>query len=87
MDNNAEHRREYQRKYYQDHKEKAREYQRLYNKTHKRKGTERQGRANPVLVQEKKRMAFNSFDLMHLYDDRFAKVVNQICCGERIFTM
>ena len=32
----GEKRREYQRRYYQAHKEKAKEYQRTYNKTHKK---------------------------------------------------
>ena len=33
----AEARREYQRQYYQKHKDKAKEYQRQYNLTHKKK--------------------------------------------------
>ncbi len=44
----AEARREYQRRYYQMHKEKAKEYQRQYNLTHKKKLGE--DAANPILL-------------------------------------
>ena len=51
----AEARREYQRNYYQMHKEKAKEYQRLYNLTHKKKRGGR-GKANFMCPRDATRM-------------------------------
>ena len=57
-------RREYQRQYYQRHKEKAKEYQRQYNLTHKKKARGR-GKANFDCPREEVRSTFNTADLMH----------------------
>ncbi|MFQ5500161.1 MAG: hypothetical protein ACE5FH_10875, partial [Candidatus Zixiibacteriota bacterium] len=60
----AEARRDYQRRYYQMHKEKAKEYQRQYNLTHKKKARG-QGKSSLVAPREVIRTTFHAADLMH----------------------
>jgi hypothetical protein len=82
----AEARREYQRRYYQLHKEKAKEYQRQYNLTHKKKarGGSRSGFKAPRQVV---RTTLNAEDLMHSPAEKTIKMLEQIIKGERLFTM
>jgi hypothetical protein len=80
-------RREYQRQYYQKHKEKAKEYQRQYNLTHKKKVRGGRGKASFECPREKKRMTFNTADLMHSPSEKTLKMLKQILSGDRIFTM
>ena len=61
---NAEARREYQRRYYQMHKEKAKEYQRQYNLTHKKKARRGRGKGSDA-AREVIRTTVNTTDLMH----------------------
>jgi len=82
----AEARREYQRRYYQMHKEKAKEYQRLYNLTHKKKRGGR-GKANFVCPREATRMTFNTCDLMSAPVEKTIRMLEKIISGERLFTM
>jgi hypothetical protein len=82
----AEARREYQRRYYQMHKEKAKEYQRLYNLTHKKKRGGR-GKANFICPREATRMTFNTCDLMNAPVEKTIKMLEKIIAGERLFTM
>lgn len=82
----AEARREYQRRYYQMHKEKAKEYQRLYNLTHKKKRGGR-GKANFDCPREATRMTFNTCDLMNSPVEKTIKMLEKIISGERLFTM
>ncbi len=82
----AEARREYQRRYYQTHKEKAKEYQRLYNLTHKKKRGGR-GKANFDCPREAARMTFNTCDLMNSPIEKTIKMIEKIIAGERLFTM
>ena len=82
----AEARREYQRRYYQMHKEKAKEYQRQYNLTHKKKARGR-GRAGVSAQREVVRSTFNTTDLMHSPVEKTLKMLEQIIKGERFFTM
>ncbi|MDF1544795.1 MAG: hypothetical protein P1R58_06790 [bacterium] len=82
----AEARREYQRRYYQMHKEKAKEYQRQYNLTHKKKARGR-GRAGFSANREVVRSTFNTTDLMHSPVEKTIKMLEQIIKGERFFTM
>ena len=82
----AEARREYQRRYYQMHKEKAKEYQRQYNLTHKKKARGR-GRAGFSANREVVRSTFNTTDLMHSPVEKTLKMLEQIIKGERFFTM
>ena len=79
-------RQEYQRRYYQEHKEKAKEYQRLYNLEHKKKRGGR-GKANFIAPREARKMAFNAHDLMAAHDDRAVWMLDQILSRERLFTM
>ena len=80
-------RREYQRRYYQLHKEKAKEYQRQYNLTHKKKARGGRGKANFVCPREVVRMTFNTADLMHSPVEKTIKMLEKIINGERLFTM
>jgi len=80
-------RREYQRQYYQKHKEKAKEYQRQYNLTHKKKVRGGRGKASFECPREKKRMTFNSADLMHSTSEKTLEMLKQILAGDRMFTM
>ncbi len=80
-------RREYQRQYYQKHKEKAKEYQRQYNLTHKKKVRGGRGKASFECPREKQRMTFNTADLMHSPSEKTLQMLKQILSGDRIFTM
>jgi hypothetical protein len=80
-------RREYQRRYYQMHKEKAREYQRQYNLTHKKKAKGGRGKANFVCPREVVRATFNTSDIMHAPVEKTLKILEKIISGERLFTM
>jgi len=82
----VEARREYQRQYYQMHKEKAKEYQRQYNLTHKKKARGR-GRSGSEASREVVRSTFNTTDLMHSPVEKTIKMLEQIIKGERMFTM
>jgi hypothetical protein len=75
-------RREYQRRYYLAHKEKAKEYQRKYNLKHKKKP-----KKQAFASRELKRQTFNASDLMHSPMGKTAKMVQKIIKGERLFTM
>jgi len=80
-------RREYQRRYYQMHKEKAKEYQRLYNLTHKKKVRGGRGKANFICQREVVRNTFNSSDIMHAPVEKTLKILEKIINGDRFFTM
>ncbi|UCC44517.1 MAG: hypothetical protein JSU65_00915 [Candidatus Zixiibacteriota bacterium] len=82
----AEARREYQRRYYQMHKEKAKEYQRQYNLTHKKKARGR-GKSSFDAPREVVRSTFNTADLMHSPVEKTLKMLEKIINGERLFTM
>ena len=83
----AEARREYQRRYYQMHKEKAKEYQRQYNLTHKKKARGGRGKTGFAAQREVVRSTFNTADLMHSPVEKTLKMLEQIIKGERMFTM
>ena len=83
----AEARREYQRRYYQMHKEKAKEYQRQYNLTHKKKANGAKGRDGFTAPREVVRTTFNSTDLMHAPVEKTVRMLEKIIKGERFFTM
>jgi len=83
----AEARREYQRRYYQMHKEKAKEYQRQYNLTHKKKANGGRGRSSFVAPREVVRRTFNTNDLMHAPVEKTVRMLEKIIRGERFFTM
>ena len=80
-------RREYQRRYYQLHKEKAKEYQRQYNLTHKKKARGGRGKANFVCPREVVRSTFNTADIMHSPVEKTLKMLEKIINGDRLFTM
>ncbi len=80
-------RREYPRRYYQMHKEKAKEYQRLYNLTHKKKVRGGRGKANFMCPREVIRNTFNTSDIMHAPVEKTLKILEKIINGERFFTM
>jgi len=82
----AEARREYQRRYYQLHKEKAKEYQRQYNLTHKKKARGK-GKVGFAAPREVVRSTFNTTDLMHSPVEKTLKMLEQIINGDRFFTM
>ena len=83
----AEARREYQRRYYQMHKEKAKEYQRQYNLTHKKKLRAGRGKSSFVAQREVIRTTFHSSDLMHAPVEKTVRMIDKILSGERFFTM
>ena len=82
----AEARREYQRRYYQMHKEKAKEYQRQYNLTHKKKARIGRGKGSDA-PREVIRTTFNTNDLMHSPVEKTIRMLEKIINGERFFTM
>lgn len=84
---NAEARREYQRRYYQMHKEKAKEYQRQYNLTHKKKARGGRGKVSFIAPREVVRNTYNTTDLMHSPVEKTLKMLEKIIRGERFFTM
>ena len=83
----AEARREYQRRYYQMHKEKAKEYQRQYNLTHKKKARGGRGKSSFSASREVVRSTFNTGDIMHSPVEKTIKMLEKIIRGERLFTM
>lgn len=83
----AEARREYQRRYYQLHKEKAKEYQRQYNLTHKKKLRAGRGKSNFSAPREVVRSTFNTADIMHSPVEKTVRMLEKIIRGERLFTM
>ena len=84
----AEARREYQRRYYQMHKEKAKEYQRQYNLTHKKKVRGGGGGKSAfVAPREVVRTTFNTNDIMHSPVEKTVRILEKIIKGERLFTM
>ena len=83
----AEARREYQRRYYQTHKEKAKEYQRQYNLTHKKKARAGRGKSSCSASREVVRTTFNTTDIMHSPVEKTLKMLEKIIKGERMFTM
>lgn len=83
----AEARREYQRRYYQMHKEKAKEYQRQYNLTHKKKLRGGRGKSNFAAPREVVRSTFNTADIMHSPVEKTVRMLEKIIRGERLFTM
>jgi hypothetical protein len=83
----AEARREYQRRYYQMHKEKAKEYQRQYNLTHKKKARAGRGKSSFESSREVVRSTFNTADIMHAPVEKTLKMLEKIIKGERLFTM
>lgn len=84
---NAEARREYQRRYYQMHKEKAKEYQRQYNLTHKKKLRSGPGKTGQAAPREVVRATFNTADIMHAPVEKTIRILEKIIKGERFFTM
>ncbi|MFZ1683431.1 MAG: hypothetical protein WAU88_04790 [Candidatus Zixiibacteriota bacterium] len=83
----AEARREYQRRYYQMHKEKAKEYQRQYNLTHKKKLRGGRGKTGGSASREVVRSTFNTADIMHSPVEKTVRMLEKIIRGERLFTM
>ncbi|MEW6411555.1 MAG: hypothetical protein AB1483_03675 [Candidatus Zixiibacteriota bacterium] len=83
----AEARREYQRRYYQMHKEKAKEYQRQYNLTHKKKARGGRGKSNFIAPREVVRSTYNTTDIMHSPVEKTIRILEKIIKGERFFTM
>jgi hypothetical protein len=83
----AEARRDYQRRYYQMHKEKAKEYQRQYNLTHKKKLRGGRGKSNFAASREVVRSTFNTADIMHSPVEKTVRMLEKIIRGERLFTM
>ncbi len=86
----TEARREYQRRYYQTHKEQAKEYQRQYNLTHKKKQTSRLGRGREASFNAPRQViktTFNTNDLMHAPVEKTIRMLEKIINGERFFTM
>lgn len=75
-------RREYQRQYYQAHKEKAKEYQRQYNLTHKKKKGPR-GSTNQKAVREAIRRVMNSAEFMTADAVKAAKMLQDVLDGKR----
>jgi len=80
-------RREYQRRYYQMHKEKAKEYQRRYNLTHKKKLRSGRGKSGREAPREVVRSTFNTADIMHSPVEKTIRILEKIIKGERFFTM
>ena len=80
-------RREYQRRYYQLHKDKAKVYQIHYNLSHKYKVRGVLGKANFICPREVVRGTFNTADIMHAPVEKTLKILEKIISGERLFTM
>jgi hypothetical protein len=73
-------RREYQRRYYAAHKDKARIYQHHYNQTHKKK-------ARPAAPRRVVRTTFTRSDIMHLpFGGGTERILNDIVQGRKSLT-
>ena len=84
-DEQVQWRREYQRKYYLEHREKAKEYQRLYNLRTKKKRTPRQLRFTQLHAAEREavKSSFTRHDLQKMQPDQLVVTVNRITAGAR----
>ncbi|MFA5052013.1 MAG: hypothetical protein WC544_03050 [Patescibacteria group bacterium] len=82
----AKARQEYQRRYYQLHKEKAKEYQRQYNLKHKKKAQGGRGRKGPRAQRETVREVFNDDDIMGSVPGQTEKMLRKVVKGERGYT-
>ena len=81
-------RREYQRRYYQLHKDKAKAYQREYHLTHKkRKGRKNKKGPGFEVEREVVRQTYNASDIMAAPPEKAAHMIDQILGKERFFTM
>lgn len=78
-------RRQYQRDYYRQNKEKVREYQRLYYHAHKKKLRGADGEEEYVCPRESVRSTFHSVDLMRAPVEKSIRMLRQIIDGERSF--
>jgi len=85
MPYSAKKRRQYQRDYYEQNKEKVREYQRLYYHTHKKKMRGENGESDFMCPRESTRSTFHSVDLMRAPAEKSVRMLNQIISGERTF--
>lgn len=69
--------REYQRRYYETHKDKAREYQRNYNLRNKSSSKCRQW------SRDKVKGAYNTSDILHAPTEKSIRIIEQVIRGER----
>lgn len=79
----SEARRDYQRRYYHAHKEKAKAYQKAYNR--KKRNVVRSTRKKEV--REVVKSCFTRSDLINLPTVKFESVVNKITAGSRFLTV
>lgn len=78
-------RRDYQRRYYQLHIEKAKEYQRLYNLSHKKKGKGK-GKRNFVCPRKAYQVSYSISDVQHTPAEKLPELIENFNKDERIFT-
>lgn len=79
----AEGRRDYQRRYYQLHRDKMREYQRIYNMTHKK--PKKTGTHPPKFIcpREAVKKEYHHHDLQKTpVGDRLVDTLNKIIAGD-----
>jgi len=81
----AEARRDYQRKYYQMHKEKAKEYQRIYNLTHQKKKDTKSKNPPKEAEREEKTTSCNYYKFMNLPIEKTIKMLEKIINEEITF--
>ncbi|RJO58889.1 hypothetical protein C4546_04790 [Candidatus Parcubacteria bacterium] len=77
-------RREYQRRYYQLHKQKAKEYQRQYNLTHKKKN--HPSTRGKLGSRPNRQTVFNAGDIMDSPPGKLEKRLSRILAAESDFT-
>ena len=75
-------RRDYQRRYYLAHIEKAREYQRLYARRKKKSTTRRRDKFAVIYERPAVKRSYSPGDLQHLSVEALARVGNGILSGE-----
>ncbi len=83
----AEKRKEYLRRYYREHRDKAREYQRRYNITYRKKQRVGAGPKGDLVPRQKVQNMYTVSDIMQSPAEKAVKIIDMICRGERSFTM
>jgi hypothetical protein len=81
-----ERRHKYQRKWYQDHKEKAREYQREYYRQHRKYNSHRR-RARFIMQRELTIKAITASGIMNTPTNKLPLILNKIISGEITFSI
>lgn len=82
----AQEKKEYQRAYYQAHKEEAKEYQREYARTHKKSIQGRNKKTWTKCGREDIRQVYTAMDIGKMSPEKLVRVIDRMSRGEAFIT-